>query len=102
MTQEPTPLACPDDNLAEASFTDSYDPADYRWVPVRRRPRLDGWTEEKQRRFIEALADTGLVGRPFRKRGMRRGTMPGRRLRISRLNARLRVSNRMSLMNTAR
>ncbi|MDB5669007.1 MAG: hypothetical protein JWL74_1957, partial [Alphaproteobacteria bacterium] len=38
-----------------------YDPADYRWVPVRRRPRLDGWTEEKQRRFIEVLADTGLV-----------------------------------------
>lgn len=51
MTQEPTPLACPDDALAEALFTDSYDPADYRWVPVRRRPRLDEWTEEKQRRL---------------------------------------------------
>lgn len=38
-----------------------YDPADYRWVPVRRVPRRDGWTEEKQRRFIEALADTGQV-----------------------------------------
>ena len=38
-----------------------YDPAEYRWVPVRRRPRYDGWTEEKQRRFIEMLADTGLV-----------------------------------------
>ena len=30
-------------------------PADYRWVPVRRRPRRDGWTEEKQRRFIAVL-----------------------------------------------
>jgi hypothetical protein len=38
-----------------------YDPADYRWVPVRRKPRNDGWTPEKQRRFIETLADTGLV-----------------------------------------
>lgn len=38
-----------------------YDPADYRWVPVRRVPRSDGWTEEKQRRFIEVLADTGQV-----------------------------------------
>jgi len=72
MTQEPTPLACPDDALAEASFTDSYDPADYRWVPVRRRPRLDGWTEEKQRRFIEALADTGLVSHAAKEVGMSR------------------------------
>jgi hypothetical protein len=72
MTQEPTPLACPDDDLAEALFTDSYDPADYRWVPVRRRPRLDGWTEEKQRRFIEALADTGLVSHAAKAVGMSR------------------------------
>ena len=70
MTQEPTPLACPDDDLAEALYTDSYDPADYRWVPVRRRPRLDGWTEEKQRRFIEALADTGLVSHAAKEVGM--------------------------------
>src|SRR5687768_4919529 len=48
----------PDDDGAPPR---EYDPADYRWVPVRRRARLDGWTEEKQRRFIETLADTGLV-----------------------------------------
>ena len=48
-----TPIAPPE--------SENYDPAEYRWVPVRRRPRYDGWTEEKQRRFIEALADTGLV-----------------------------------------
>lgn len=49
-----------------------YDPADYRWVPVRRIPRLDGWTEEKQRRFIETLADTGLVNVAARAVGMSR------------------------------
>jgi hypothetical protein len=53
---------------------DGYDPADYRWVPVRRRPRLDGWTEEKQRRFIETLADTGLVGAAAKGVGMSRET----------------------------
>ena len=49
-----------------------YDPADYRWVPVRRVPRRDGWTEEKQRRFIETLADTGLVNVAARAVGMSR------------------------------
>lgn len=49
-----------------------YDPGEYRWVPVRRRPRLDGWTEEKQRRFIETLADTGLVNVAARAVGMSR------------------------------
>lgn len=49
-----------------------YDPAEYRWVPVRRRPRHDGWTEEKQRRFIEMLADTGLVSVAAKAVGMSR------------------------------
>ena len=61
------PTVCEDDASPE-----SYDPADYRWVPVRRRPRLDGWTEEKQRRFIETLADTGLVNVAARAVGMTR------------------------------
>ena len=52
--------------------SEPYDPAEYRWVPVRRRPRLDGWTEEKQRRFIEALADTGLVNHAAKAVGMSR------------------------------
>ena len=51
-----------------------YNPDDYRWVPVRRAPRYDGWTEEKQRRFIEVLADTGLVGHAARAVGMSRET----------------------------
>jgi hypothetical protein len=49
-----------------------YDAEEYRWVPVRRRPRFDGWTEEKQRRFIEALADTGLVSHAAKAVGMTR------------------------------
>lgn len=49
-----------------------YDPAEYRWVPVRRQPRYDGWTEDKQRRFIEALADTGIVGLAAKAVGMTR------------------------------
>jgi|GEM_PF-4015658 hypothetical protein len=49
-----------------------YNPEDYRWVPVRRRPRYDGWTEEKQRRFIEVLADTGIVTFAAKAVGMSR------------------------------
>ena len=55
-------------------FAGGYDPADYRWVPVRRRPRCDGWTEEKQRRFIETLADTGMVSAAAEAVGMSRET----------------------------
>jgi hypothetical protein len=51
---------------------ETYDPADYRWVPVRRRPRYDGWTDEKQRRFIEVLADTGIVTAAAKAVGMTR------------------------------
>ena len=58
----------------ESPPPEPYDPADYRWVPVRRRQRLDGWTEEKQRRFIETLADTGLVNVAARAVGMSRET----------------------------
>ncbi len=72
MTQEPTPPACADDAFAVPLIDDHYNPADYRWVPVRRQPRFDGWTEEKQRRFIEALADTGLVSQAAKEVGMTR------------------------------
>jgi hypothetical protein len=51
---------------------ETYDPADYRWVPVRRRARLDGWTEEKMRRFIEMLADTGQISLAAKAVGMSR------------------------------
>jgi hypothetical protein len=72
------PAVGPDDDVEVIDLTprvpDDYNPADYRWVPVRRRPRHDGWTEEKQRRFIEVLADTGQVGLAAREVGMTRET----------------------------
>lgn len=82
MTDSSSPAAAtalatadPSDTALDGFAPDTdYDPADYRWVPVRRRPRLDGWTEEKQRRFIEVLADTGLVGTAAKAVGMARET----------------------------
>lgn len=38
-----------------------FDPADYKWLPVRRKPRKDGWTPQRQQDFISALAETGCV-----------------------------------------
>jgi hypothetical protein len=67
----PGPLAASWDGF---SPPDTYDPDEYRWVPVRRRPRYDGWTEEKQRRFIEVLADTGLVSAAAKAVGLTRET----------------------------
>lgn len=61
-----------DDAFAVAPLDTDYDPADYRWVPVKRRSRFDGWTEEKQRRFIEGLADTRLVSHAAKAVGMSR------------------------------
>lgn len=57
-------------DVASAPPPVPYDPEEYRWVPVRRVPRVDGWTEEKQRRFIEVLADTGQVGLAAKEVGM--------------------------------
>lgn len=62
----------PGDGAIVLPESEPYDPDEYRWVPVRRRPRHDGWTEEKQRRFIEALADTGLVSHAAKAVGMSR------------------------------
>lgn len=38
-----------------------HDLSQYDWVPVLRKRRSDGWSPEKQRNFIEALADCGSV-----------------------------------------
>jgi hypothetical protein len=72
MTHTHTPPACTDAPASALPATNSYDPAEYRWVPVRRKPRHDGWTDEKQRRFIEVLADTGLVSLAAKTVGMSR------------------------------
>lgn len=38
-----------------------FDPTEYDWVPVKRKKRADGWSNEKQRKFVETLADEGSV-----------------------------------------
>ncbi len=67
-----TPEAPPPNELDTLGDTTTYNSQDYRWVPVRRQARYDGWTEEKQRRFIEVLADTGLVGTAAKSVGLTR------------------------------
>ena len=55
----------------EAQIDDcGYDPADYHWVPVLRKRRADGWSPQRQRDFIAALADTGSVKAATRIVGM--------------------------------
>ncbi|MDJ0276909.1 hypothetical protein QLH51_08885 [Sphingomonas sp. 2R-10] len=65
---DPSNLTVP----SETPYLDAngYDPADYQWVPVRRKPRADGWSEAKQRDFIETLADGGSVSEAARAVGM--------------------------------
>lgn len=38
-----------------------FNPHDFEWIPVARQPRSDGWSPSLQKRFIEALADSGSV-----------------------------------------
>src|SRR3546814_8362308 len=47
-----------------------HDPAAYEWVPVLRKRRKDGWSPDKQRAFIEVLADTGSVATAAQRVGM--------------------------------
>lgn len=51
-----------------------YNPADYDWVPVLRKPRADGWSPQRQQAFIGALADTGSVMTAARQVGMSAST----------------------------
>ena len=45
-------------------------PAGEQWRPVKRKPRSDGWTPERQRAFIAALAETGRVEHAARAVGI--------------------------------
>jgi hypothetical protein len=47
-----------------------YDPSRYQWLPVLRKPRKGGWTPQRQRDFIAALADSGCVAQAARDAGM--------------------------------
>lgn len=63
--EEPSPATQP-----AKLDANGYNPADYKWVPVLRRPRADGWTPERQVRFIAALADGATVAEAAREVGM--------------------------------
>lgn len=63
---DPAPVD-PDDPALDAH---GHDYARYRWVPVLRKPRKDGWTPQRQRDFIAALADAGCVAEAARAAGM--------------------------------
>jgi len=74
MTDKKTP---PNPDAPEESNRNSqppdrhgHDPDAYDWVPVLRKRRKDGWTPERQRAFIGALADTGVVITAARSVGM--------------------------------
>ncbi|WP_375392327.1 hypothetical protein [uncultured Sphingomonas sp.] len=62
-TQAGVPASAPLD-------ANGFDPSEFEWRPVPRRPRKDGWTPEAQQRFIEALARTGVVERACEEVGL--------------------------------
>lgn len=55
---------------AAAHDAHGFDPGDYKWVPVLRKPRQDGWTPQRQRDYIGALAERGCVEQAAREVGM--------------------------------
>jgi hypothetical protein len=59
----PAPAATPAPTVDDAAAPDAHghDPAAYDWVPVLKKRGKDGWSPDKQRAFIEALADSGSV-----------------------------------------
>lgn len=71
----PTPARVPAPPApATALDAHGHDPAAYDWVPVLRKRRADGWSPDRQRAFIEALADCGSVAAAARSVGMSEST----------------------------
>jgi uncharacterized protein YciW len=75
MSDSPDPVderfpLVPSEQRDAALDAHGFDPAAYRWVPVLRKPRSDGWTPRRQVDFIAALADTGSVAGAARAVGM--------------------------------
>jgi hypothetical protein len=77
----PRDLAVPADVVPATQETPEFDLDDYTWYPVRKRPRNDGWSHDRQRLFIEALADCGSVTQAAQSIGM--STSSAYRLRRS-------------------
>src|SRR3546814_9457094 len=68
-----------------------HDPAAYDWVPVLKKRRKDGWSPDKQRAFIEALADSGSVATAAQSVGLSESS--AYRLRRDRKSTRLNFSH---------
>lgn len=68
----PSPGAtpAPTSDTTPALDAHGHDPAAYDWVPVLKKRRKDGWSPDRQRAFIEALADTGSVATAAQAVGM--------------------------------
>lgn len=64
------PSLSPDAERQAVLDANGFDLNDFDWVPVKRKPRVDGWSAEKQRLFIATLADTGSVTQAGRAVGM--------------------------------
>lgn len=64
------PIPSPDPAAETALDAHGHDPAAYNWVPVLKKRRKDGWSPDKQRAFIEALADCGSVATAAQRVGM--------------------------------
>ncbi|KTE17304.1 hypothetical protein [Sphingopyxis sp. H115] len=70
------PIAAPDAAAALPAETTpaldahGHDPAAYDWVPVLKKRRKDGWSPDRQRAFIETLADCGSVVTAAQRVGM--------------------------------
>lgn len=64
------PIPSPEPTSAAALDAHGHDPAAYHWVPVLKKRRKDGWSPDRQRAFIEALADTGSVATAAQHVGM--------------------------------
>lgn len=58
--QQPLHAACADPDPPHID-AHGFDPSEYNWLPVTRRPRKDGWTPQRQREFIAGLAQSGSV-----------------------------------------
>ena len=57
----PAPESAADIAEWRAPDAHDFDPDAFQWVPVHRKRRADGWSIDRQRRFIETLAATGSV-----------------------------------------
>jgi len=60
----------PESTPTPALDAHGHDPAAYDWIPVLKKRRHDGWSPDKQRAFVEALADSGSVATAARQVGM--------------------------------